>query len=113
MISRAVSTQGQYLYGGTHSSVVFIQCSKYSREVSTQGQHLLKGSSLRARPSKNQKQGSGKRGGVEVCTAELLNLAKPVEFSAEPGAHTSILSFLLGVCSFLKQSKMRRRFSCG
>ena len=50
---------------------------------------------LGARPSKNRKGGSGKRGRVEVYTAkckELLNLAKPVEFSAEPDTRTNFLS---------------------
>ena len=51
------------------------------------------------------KGGSGKRGRVEVYTVEfyyLPNLAKPVEFSAEPDTRTNVLSFPLGVYSFLK-----------
>ena len=47
--------------------------------------------------------GSGKQAGVEVYTAEcqefylLLNLPQPVELSAEPDTHTSVLIFPLGV----------------
>ena len=36
----------------------------------------------------------------------MLNLAKPVEFSAEPDTCTSVLSFPFGVHSFLKRAKM-------
>ena len=67
--------------------------------------------SLGARPLKNRKGESGKQGGVEVYTVEcsefyyLLNLAKPVEFFAEPDTRTSVLSFPLSVYSFLKRSK--------
>ena len=35
----------------------------------------------------------------------LLNLAKPVKFPAEPDTRVSLLSFPLGVYSFLKRSK--------
>ena len=36
---------------------------------------------------------------------KLPNLAKPIEFSAEPDMRTDVLSFPLGVYSFLKRSK--------
>ena len=47
----------------------------------------------------------------EVYTVEfyqLLKLAKPVKFSAEPDTHASLLSFALGVHSFLKRSETQR-----
>ena len=43
----------------------------------------------------------------------FINCRKSVEFSAEPDTRTNVLSFLLGVYSFLKRSKTRKRFSCG
>ena len=35
----------------------------------------------------------------------MLNIAKPVEFSAEPDPSTSVLSFPLDVYSFLNKAK--------
>ena len=43
----------------------------------------------------------------------MPNLAKLVEFSAEPDTCINVLSFPLGVYSFLKRSKMQKQFSCG
>ena len=70
--------------------------------------------SLGARPSKNRKGRSDTSAVVEVYTAalwnvgnfiKLLNFTKPVEFSAEPDTHTSVLSSPLGVHSIIKRSK--------
>jgi len=54
----------------------------------------------------------GRGGSVHCGVLGILLLAEPVEFSAEPDTNTSILSFPLGVYSFLKRSKTRKRFSC-
>ena len=48
----------------------------------------------------------------QTCCPTKNNIATE-EFPAEPDTRTSILSFPLGVYSFLNQSKTRRRFSCG
>ena len=47
-------------------------------------------------------------GSVHCGMLRILLLAEPVEFSAEPDTSTSVLSFLLGVYSFLKRSKTQK-----
>ena len=75
------------------------QVKLYTSLIPTSHAHIFG-----ARPSKNRKGGSGKQGGGK-CTLYVrnLNLAKPVEFFfTEPDMRKNVLSFPVGVYSFLK-----------